>query len=534
MPARTRDLRGRVPRWSAAAWGAIAVTGLFVALTCWWLAEDAAVPFGGGASHVYASLLYWEFLREGEPLRAFELSTYYPPGIRLFGVLALALGGMRVAVPILAQNLVFVPLLALACFRIGRMTTSPPSPRAGLLAVVFALGSPLIAEQFHVFMLDAPQAALVALAAWLILASERFARVDLAALAGLTVGFGVLTKQLMPLYLVGLVAAVLLRGGGWRNWRGLAAFLGVALLVGAPWYVEHLSEWGRFAGAAGTGSATEPVPEAASPSLLSLANLGWYLWATLNGLLLAALFAFAAVGVTIAAVRVARTTRPWPTDDVTIELLCGLGGAWLMITLLPHHDVRYTMGLIVYLAVLGTAWIVRLAPRAQAVAVSALVLAVAVAQLGATFGVGRDPGQLPLSNGATMEGEGVPPRDRVVVYTSLDYLVSGPERSGDLPALFDALRADGVARVSWEDRGDVNDHLFESIGLLVFARFAGLSAEGVDPPREGRLAALIRAHELDGSEPCTRLMNGTGVWVRDGEAGGPDACPAHGASAGGA
>ena len=73
----------------------------------------------------------------------------------------------------LAQNLVFVPLLALACYRVGRMVAGP---RAGLLAVVFALGTPLIAEQFHVFMLDAPQATLVAVAVWLILASDRFAR----------------------------------------------------------------------------------------------------------------------------------------------------------------------------------------------------------------------------------------------------------------------------------------------------------------------------------------------------------------------
>ena len=90
------------------------------------------------------------------------MATYYPPGIRLIGGVALALGGMSVAGPILAQNLVFVPLLAL-----GVLSASDAwlgGPRAGLLAVVFALGSPLIAEQFHVFMLDAPQAALVAVA----------------------------------------------------------------------------------------------------------------------------------------------------------------------------------------------------------------------------------------------------------------------------------------------------------------------------------------------------------------------------------
>jgi 4-amino-4-deoxy-L-arabinose transferase-like glycosyltransferase len=515
-PVRARREAPRAPRLSAPAWGAVAVTALFLALTCWWLVQDDAVPFGGGASHLYASILFREDLFD-----ALDASTYYPPGVRLFGALALIVGGDRVSGPILAQNLVFVPLLALACYRVGRMVASP---RAGLLAVVFALGTPLIAEQFHVFMLDAPQAALVAVAVWLVLASERFARVGVAALAGLVVGLGLLTKQLMPLYLVGLLAAVLVRGCGWRNWRGLAAFAGVALVVAAPWYAQHAGDWGRWGGAAGDGSATEPVPEAASPALLSLANAGWYVWGTLNGLLFAALFAIALAGVVLTLARVLRT-RPRPLDDVRVELLWGLAGAWLAITLLQHKDVRYTMSLIVYLSVLGTAWMTWLRPRGQAVAVAALVAAVVVAQLGATFGVGRDPAQLPLSNGATREGEGVPPRDRVVVYSALDYLVSGPQHSGDLHDLFERLRAEGVARVGWEDRGDVNDHLFEGIGLVVLARFSGLAVEGFDAAGPGTVATLIRAAEYEGTDPCATLANGTGVWVRVDER---DACPTRG------
>jgi 4-amino-4-deoxy-L-arabinose transferase-like glycosyltransferase len=519
QPAGTRIRRARVPRWSAPAWGAIAIATGFVLLSCWWVLTDRAVPFGSWAANLYASVLYLDFFRHGEPLRAVSFSTYYPPGMRLIGAAVMGVAGENTDRPVLVENVIFVPLLALACYRIGRMIAGP---RAGLLAVVFALGTPLIAEQFHVFMLDAPQAALVAVAAWLILATDRFARVDVAALAGLAVGIGVLTKQLMPLYLLGLLPAVLLRGAGWRNRRGLAAFVAVALLVGAPWYLVHLGEWHRFVRAAGTGSASEPVPPAAAPPVVSLANLGWYGWATLNGLLFAPLFLFAAIGVGAALGRAVRT-HPRPLADPTVELLWGLGGAWIAITLLRHHDVRYAMGAIVYVAVLATAWIVRLRPRWQIVASTALVAAVIVAQLGASFGVGRDPGQLPLSNGAIHEGEGVPPRDRVVLYSSLDYLVSGPLHSADVLGLMQHLRAGGVDRIATEDRGAVNDHLFEAVGLLVFARVAGVSLEGVDPPGgSATVAHLIRAPEFDGTEPCTRLANGTGVWV---QVDGRDACP---------
>jgi len=184
-----------------------------------------------------------------------------------------------------------------------------------------------------------------------------------------------------------------------------------------------------------------------------------------------------------------------------------------------HHDVRYTMGAIVFVAVLGTAWVVRLSPRRQALATVLLLGAVTLAQLGATFGVARDPGQLPLSNGAIGQGEGVPPRDSVVVYSSLDYLVSGPLRDGDVPGLMRRLRADGVDRVATEDRGDVDDHMFETVGLIVLARAAALRFDGVDPPQDGdELAQLIRASDYgDGTPPCARLFNGTGVWVRIGD-----------------
>jgi uncharacterized membrane protein YsdA (DUF1294 family) len=504
-------------RWSGAASGTVAITAGFVALTGWWLTQDRSVPFGGEAQHLYGSLTYYEALHAGHILRAFEGHTYYPPLVRTFGALALMIGGMHVAAPVLAQNLVFVPLLALACYRVGRLTSSTPSPPAGLLAVVFALGAPLVIEQFHNYMLDAPETALVAVAVWLVLASNRFERAGVAALAGATVGFGLLTKQLMPLYLVGLVPAVLARDGGWRNSRGIAAFVGGALLVAAPWYLHHHADWSTWFEAAGSGTTGEPVPPKAAPPLISLANLGWYLWATLNTLLLAGLFVFAALGTGIASARVARSRRSLAAPDLTFELLCGLAGAWLAITALRHHDARYAMPLIVYVSVLATAWIVRLGRARHAVAIALLAGCVIAANLGATFGVGRGSNQLPLSNGAIHEGEGVPPRDAVIAYTADDYLLSGPQRNGDLAAVMRALRRRaGVQRIDWRDHADINDHLFESIGLTIFAHMAGLKTVQFDQAstQPERTALLIRAHRFGSTPPCERMSNGTGVWIR--------------------
>jgi 4-amino-4-deoxy-L-arabinose transferase-like glycosyltransferase len=505
----------RAPRWSGAAWGAAALVAGFVLLTVWWLSQDRSVPFGGESQYLFGALRYHAALRSGSLGAALARPTYYPPGIGLFGGVALLAGGMHVASAVLAQNLVFVPLLALACYRVGCLAAGP---RAGLLAVLFALGTPLVIEQFHNYMLDAPETALVAVAVWLLLVSDRFARVGVSALAGAVVGLGLLTKQLTPLYLAGLVPALLVRGG-WRNPRGIAAFAALALIVPAPWYLQHHGDWSRWLGAAGSGSATEPVPPKAAPALISLANLGWYLWAALNALLLAGLFAFAAVGTASATRRVARER---PRDDVTLELLCGLGGAWLALTTMRHHDGRYLMPLTIYLSVLATAWIVRLRPSRQAAAIGLLVVAVAVAHLGATFGVGRGANQLPLSNGQLHEGEGVPPRGAVIVYTADDYLLSGPQRNGDLLSVMRALRRTGVQRVDWRDHADINDHLFESIGLTIFAHMAGLQTVQFDEAsgQPERTALLIR-DPAGAVRPCRRMMNGSGVRITVRDPGGP-------------
>ncbi len=514
-------------RLSGPAWGAVAFAAGFVALTGWWLSADRSVPYNDAAQHLFFAFRFRDQLADGHVMDVIDFPSYYPPATFLLGAGATFVAGVHVAVPILAQNLVYVPLLALACYRVARMLAGPT---AGLLAVVFALGAPLVIEQFHVFMLDVPQATLAAVAVWLILASDRFERLGPAALAGLALGLGVASKELAPLYLMGIVPCVLARGGGWRNWRGIAAFAGVALLVGGPWYVRQATLGGidRLWSAAGSGG---DVPPLAAPALTSTANVLWYFWATLDGLLFAPLFAFATIGVVAAVARVARTR---PVDDYTLELLCGLGGAWLALTLMPHKDMRYTLGLIVFLAVLGTVWIVRLAPASRAVAIALLGAAIVAANVGATFGVGGETArQLPGSRRAAF-GEGVPPRDRVIVYSDQNFIVSGPHRTPDVLALMQTLRRQGATTIGFVDQVESYDRHFEEIGLWDLARVAGLhvarEVERVATLAPGQVIA-IRSPAGTGPPPCLVLGDGSGVTLRVGSVDGGSgqiACPQHG------
>ncbi|HET6449456.1 MAG TPA: glycosyltransferase family 39 protein [Conexibacter sp.] len=403
-------------RWSSWAWGAIAVTAAFIAISCWWVHQDHGVPFADAASHLITVVAYYDRLHSGDFGKLLYESGYYPPLTFLTGAIASLIGGLNASTPVIGENLVYGSLIALGCYHTGKLVAGPAG---GFLAVLFVLGSPLLIEQMHVFMIDAPQAALVAVAVWLILASDRFRDVRLSAAAGTAVGAGMASKEQFALFVAGLLVVVVAREQGWRNRRGMLAFAACTLVIAAPWYVANLSKLSAFATAAGAGP---DLPARGKPPLLSVSNAGWYVWALVNGLLFAPLFAFAAIGTVRAGVSVVRArpeVRDVPLAAIPFapELLGGLLGGWLGLTLVRHHDMRYAMGLLVYLAVLGTAWIVRLRRTWRIGATAALASAVVATTLGASFGIGGDVRVLLAGDPvATDRTFGIPPPSQLTVY----------------------------------------------------------------------------------------------------------------------
>lgn len=512
---------GKGGRWSRPAWSAIAITAAFIAVTCWWVSRDRGLPHADNGSHLITAVAYRDMLAAGDLHELWTRSGFYPPLTFLVGALGMLVGGVNAWAPVLAQNLVYVPLLALGCYGAGRMLAGP---RAGALAVLFALGSPLLVEQFHVFMIDAPLAALAAVSVWLILRSERFASVPASALAGLAVGAGLSSKEQFPLFVAGVLLVALARGG-WRNPRGVLAFAAVALVAGLPWYLANLGRLGLLLEAA---SGTAYVPPEGKPALLSGANATWYAWAALNGLLLAPLFLISATGVGWTAVGLARSLVRrvrLAAGDVRPELLGGLLVAWAGLTIVPHDDMRYAMPLVVYLATLGTAWIAQLAPMPRRAAAAALAVAVLATTLGASFGVGgvarielaREP--YPAEYRYLLRNYGVPSTRQITLYANRGFMVAAPRRSSDIPALLDALREHGYTGVGWiREQAILGDPAFDLQGLWLLMRFARLDGPpltlrvpwDMDDPRH---ALLVRGPLPGETRPCMVLADGTGLWV---------------------
>ncbi len=483
-------------------WGAVAAALVFIAVTCWWLTQDRSIPIYDAGDHLESAFQFHSMIQSGDLLGPFNRISQYPPLALLVGALAVFVGGVNVASPIVGENLVFVPLLVLGCYQTGKLLFDE---RAGLLAAIFALGSPLLAEQFHVFMLDVPEASVVAVSIWLLLASENFARARMAFWAGLAVGCGVVIKVTFPIFVAGIVLVLVVRGG-WRNRRGLVGFAAPALVVGAPWYVDHLSELGTITQLAGNSSGAAPGN---LPPLLSTANLLWYFWSTLNSQLFAPLFLLVVVGAAMTVRATLRRDLGW---DLRLAFLVGGFAAWLGVTLTPHHDIRYDIPLMPYLAVVATGWIVFLPRIARIAVVTFTALAVAANTLGSTFGVGG-PTELKLvaSPPAT---QALP--DRIIVHSNVGFLVDRPRRDGDVASLLAALRRHGVSTVALPLTQTVQpDFSFE--GLLPLARIAKLKpaiTNGVQVSGEPTVATLVHHSRARGEPPvCATLSDGTGVWV---------------------
>jgi 4-amino-4-deoxy-L-arabinose transferase-like glycosyltransferase len=531
-PARAWAARGsflRVSRWSAPAWGAIAATFLFIALTCWWLTQDSSIPIYDAGAHLETAFTFHDMLRSGNLLGPFNYEYPYPPFGTMVGVLAIFIGGVNVAAPIIGENLLFVSLLALGVYQTGRLLFGA---RAGLLAVLFVLGSPLLIAQAHVFMLDVPEAALVSVSIWLLLACEDFSRTRFTALAGVAVGIGLLVKVQYPPFVAGIVITALLRGG-WHNRRSLLIFAAIAFVIAAPWYLDHLAQLATFTRDAGPH---EGVPVGDTPATLSLANFAWYFWNMLDSQFLAPLFALIVGGTAWMIVTLLRHRREaWgpavagPTVPevgpsnrqrkqdrgpfgARLEFFIGAVVAWALITVTPSHDIRYAIPMMPYLAVIATGWIVYLPRAARFIAIAVVVLGVSANTLSTTFGVGG-AAAVALTHPLPAGEEHA---DEIRFYTSEGFLVAGPRRDGDIPGLLEALHREGVQEIIWGlEQSRLPDFSFE--GLYPLSRIAGLIPAMTENPEfsnSPRIATLI--HEAVSSHappPCARVTDGTGVWV---------------------
>ena len=512
---RTRAIlavRTRLGRISREAWLAIAATVVFLGVGVWWLTQDTRAPDWDSGLHMQEAWLVHVQFASGQWLAPFTDFNNYPPLVHIVGALAIAIGGVSSAAIILTNQIIFVPLLAGGCYGVGRLAYGP---RGGLLAALFALGTPMIVSEFHgEFLIDPGEAALVAISVWAILASRRFERVGMSALAAFLCSLGMLSKQTFVLFVAGLVLVVLARGG-WRNWRGLGMFALVGAIFASPWYLDHFQQLGALTsastagGTAGVGVATANF--GLTPTRYSNANYVWYLWNMLNHQLLAPMTLLVVIGAGAVLWRFARHRGK---EDLTPELLGGALVSYLGMTYITLKDPRYTLPAVVYFAVLGTGWVATARPRVRGWLTAVVVAIAGLNFVAVSFGVGSSVFiRLPGASGTTADT--IVEARYVTFYSPDGWLRGGPVRDGDLLAMFKGLKRLGVQMIEF-DGGSTNIADFTNAGLAWTALEAGLYVPPVDDltamgPRDAFV--LRRAIQPGDPPPCQLLNDGSGVYV---------------------
>jgi 4-amino-4-deoxy-L-arabinose transferase-like glycosyltransferase len=504
-PARSRLQTARDWRPTPAAW-TIAGTVAFLLVTVWWLANDSRVPSFDPAAHIFRSLQYADAFRAGDLTEWFTSyqTPGYPPLVYVLGAFTSLTLGDSVPKFVLVENLVFVPLLTLGAYQTGKLAYNA---RAGMWAALFLLGTPLIIAQAHVFMLDMPQTAMVAMTAWGLVASQRFARTGVSFWAGVALGLGMLSKNIFLFAFAGFVVVMLLRGG-WRHPKGIAAFvLGAIVCGGVPWYVAHfggLLDYALAGSVAGVGSEY-----GADPPRWGLHDWSWYLWAALNVQLYLPLFLFGLTGVGWGLVRIVRR-RPWAAEEVTPEIVAALLVGMVLSVALTHNDLRYTMPLLVFVALLGTAWFATAAQRWLRVGAGTALAIVCVLNV-FTVSTGDGPNVAFHVNAATDAANGAPQAGDVHLFSTDGFVVAGPSRSSDVLAQLRAARRQGARQIAI-DRLNVGPSEYNAAGVTVLAHFAGLDVA----PNNDYAALGPRDLYVTGGEssapPCQRVVTGEGVY----------------------
>jgi 4-amino-4-deoxy-L-arabinose transferase-like glycosyltransferase len=477
----------------------------FVAITLWWLTQDDRVQDWDNGLHTIDAFLIHKELATGHLTTWFTEFNMYPPFGHLVGALGTFVGGFSAASVILTSNLVFVPLLAVSCFGVGRLVYR--SELAGLLAALFALGTPMIVSEFHEFLLDPQQAAMVAASVWAILACRRFERPGIAALAGVLSGLAMLTKQTSIVFLAGPLAIAVARGG-WRNWRGMLAFAAGLAIVAGPWYVYHRHELNALV-SVHDGEASGTANEAGGilPPRFSHKSFSWYFWSTLNIQLLVPLALALAIG-TVLTIR--DCVRDRSRENLRFEMLGGLFVSWLGMTLTTHKDPRYTLPALIFMAVLGSGWIAT-ATRGRKLLTCALVAVVVINLIGVSTGLGKT---LRLTFPGAPKSSTLAERS-ITFYSPTGWLRGGPEHDGDILALMRGLKRIGVRSVTF-DAASSNEIDFNTSGLQVLAIEAGVEPTFVyDPASLGPHDAFLlrRFPQAGDPPPCQRLNDGSGVYV---------------------
>ena len=324
------------------------------ALNLLWVALDNRGPYWDMARHLGDSLVIRNSFSLAHPFRFLTTYVYYPPfAYWVTDALYVVLGTAQwVAI---ASQAVFLALLVCATYGIGKVLWNR---RVGLLSAFFVATTPLFVSMFKWYMLDAPLAAMTALALYLLLRSESFSNRRFSLLFGVVCGLGILTKWTFPLTiwlpaLAGTAVAIKTDITG-RSLRSVVNAGGAAVItfaISAPWFI---SNWTQFR-ADEDRYNTRAADLEGDPQLRTLRSLLWYAWNLLDEQLYLIPFLLFVVGIVY-------LFRKNDSAARNLYPVLTVVGTYLAFTFVQNKDYRFTMPILPAVAVVAVSWFEFLRP----------------------------------------------------------------------------------------------------------------------------------------------------------------------------
>jgi Dolichyl-phosphate-mannose-protein mannosyltransferase len=348
-----------------------------------WVELDKRSPYWDMARHLGDSLVTKDSFSFAHPLRFLTTYVYYPPFVYWVTDAFYLVLGTAQWVAILSQA-AFLAVLVYSTYGIGKILWNR---QVGLVSAFFVATTPMFVSMFKWYMLDAPLAAMAALALYLLIRSDSFSSRRFSLLFGGVCGLGMLTKWTFPLVFWLPVAAALVAPlrttFARRSWRPLVNPVAAGLLAFAicgPWFVHNYSQL-RTANALFNKRAAAIEGD---PSLGSLQSVLWYAWNLLDEqLYLIPFLAFLAGLVFVFRKNESASRNYYPMLTVV--------GSYVAFTLLDNKDYRFTMGMLPAVAVVAVSWLQFLRPRLRHWLTGGILAYGAVAFLAVSFGTGLVP-----------------------------------------------------------------------------------------------------------------------------------------------
>jgi 4-amino-4-deoxy-L-arabinose transferase-like glycosyltransferase len=360
------------------------------ALNVYWRMSEARPPHWDMAYHLANSLFYFHRASDGD-LQTFLVGyQYYPPFT--YWVTDLFYAGLRTEAIWVAvlSNVVWLAVLVFATYGVGRKLWSGA---VGWLAVVFVVTAPMVVSASKEYMLDVPLTAAAALALYLLIRADGFSSRRYSMLLGVTVGCGLLVKWTFPLILmlpVLYATATALSESHlhheFNRLRNAAGAAALTFLIAGPWYVRNFHD----VATAGLHYNSPGGIQAGSPPVASLASALWYPWQLLDPQLYLVPTVMLLIGVAFCFRR-----REFAARNLYPILLAV--STYLMFTLLPTKDTRFTLPMLPALAVIASSWISYVSSKAKAWITTGYAAYGAVTFLAVSFGTSLLPTTVTLN-----------------------------------------------------------------------------------------------------------------------------------------